>query len=412
MKDQFGIREMKKVNVIENFANGLIDGRAAAVELSLSYRQVLRLKKYFIRFGASGVQHGNKNRKPPNRLKREHQDLVVEVYLDWKKKTDEGVNAAHLTDILLKDHGFKVSRQSVWRILKNNGLFVNTRKVRKFRKRRERRENMGDILYLDGSPHRWMGEHNPKSTLVICSDDATTTALWGVFTPEENRNACFEVVYEVFKRYGLPSSFWLDRASQFVTTRGEGRMFKQTEGPTQWQNAMYNLGIRNIFAHSPQARGRGERLNGVFQGRLCAELQYHGITTNKDATNYLNHVFIPAYNAKFAVEPKNPPGVWRKPPEGYDLRNILSARHDRRVMNDNTVKHDGKRYQLERIKGARTYAGMCVEVQIWFDGSVHIVTKSFTEIPYTEIPSTPRYKKVDGLKLGVIQSDIYRHNYY
>lgn len=412
MKDQFGVREMKRVNVIENFANGLIDGRAAARDLELSYRQILRLKKDYLKFGSHGLLHGNKNRPPPNRLKRENQDLVVAVYSDWKNKTDDGVNAAHLTDILLKDHGFKTSRQSVWRILKRFGLFVNTRKVRKFRKRRERRENMGEILYLDGSPHRWMGEHLPKSTLVICCDDATTTALWGVFTPEENRNACFEVVYEVFRRYGLPSSFWLDRASQFVTTRGEGQMFKQTEGSTHWQNAMYNLGIRNIFAHSPQARGRGERLNGVFQGRLCAELQYNGITTNEAATNYLNNVFIPSYNAKFAVPPKNPAGVWRKPPAGYDLRNILSARHDRRVLNDNTVKHDGRRFQLEKYKGRGTYAGMNVEVQIWYDGSLHIVTKNFTPIPFTEIPSTPRFKTVEGLKVGKIQSDIYRHTYF
>ena len=412
LKDRFGVRELKRNSVIQNFVDGIIDGKTAAADLGLSYRQVLRLKKDLVRFGAESLKHGNIGRRPSNRLTADQLETITNVYWDWRRKTDIGINAAHLTDILEKDYRLKLSRQTVWRIMKSNGMFINTRKVRKFRKRRERRDNMGDILYLDGSPHRWMGDDVRKSTLIICSDDATSAALWGVFAPEENRNSCFEVVYEVFKRYGLPSSFWLDRASQFVTTRGAGQSFKQTEQATHWQNAMYNLGIRNIFAHSPQARGRGERLNGTFQGRLCAELQYHGIKTDDAATKYLNETFIPDYNRRFAVAPKNPAGVWRKPPVGYDLRNILSARYDRRVLNDNTVKHDGRRFQLEKPAVRSTFAGRTVEVQIWYDGSTHVVTKSFENIAFTEIPATPRYKRVEGLKVGTLQSDIYRQTYF
>lgn len=239
----FGVKEMKRINVIENFSNGIITGKQAAKELAISYRQVLRLKKDLIKYGPEGLKHGNKGRIPSNKIKFETRDLILSTYQDWRNNTDVGVNASHLTDILLRDHKLKVSRQTTWRLLKRFGLYVNTRSLRKFRKRRDRRENMGDILYLDGSPHRWFGERYPKSTLVICSDDATTSALWGVFTDEENRNACFEVVYEVFKKYGLPSSFWLDRASQFITTRGEGLHVRQKELPTHWQNAMYNLGL-------------------------------------------------------------------------------------------------------------------------------------------------------------------------
>lgn len=412
MKALFGVEEVKKISVIEQFTNNLISGKKAAEELDVSYRQVLRMKKSYIKFGSIGLSHGNKGRSPKNKIKRTDHDKVIETYYDWKRNTDDGVNASHLSDILLRDKELKISRQSTWRILKKNGLFVDTRRVRKFRKRRDRRESMGDILYLDGSPHRWYGEKFRKSTLILCSDDATTGVLSGVFTSEENRNSCFEVVYSVFKKYGLPSNFWLDRASQFITTRGEGLHFKQTERATHWQNAMYNLGVRNIFAHSPQARGRGERINGTFQGRLCAELQYRKICNDLEATKYLNEVFIPEYNARFAVPPKNPVGLWRQAPVGYDLRNILSARYDRRVLNDNTVKHDGKRYQLERAPGGSTFAGRTIEVQMWYDGSIHITTKNFQEIKYTEIEVDPRYKKVEGLKIGTIQSDIHRHVYF
>lgn len=412
MKDLFGAKEMKRINVIENFANGIISGAEAAEALGISYRQVLRLKKDLLKFGPEGLRHGNKGRSPMNKIKRTDHDLIIKTYMDWKYKTDLGVNASHLADILKRDQDLKVSRQTTWRTLKKNGLYVNVRSIKKYRKSRDRREHMGDILYLDGSPHRWYGDAHPKSTLILCTDDATTSVLSGVFTKEENRNSCFEVVYNVFTKFGLPSSFWLDRASQFITTRGEGNRYKQSELATHWQNAMYNLGVRNIFAHSPQARGRGERVNGTFQNRLCAELQYRKISTDEEATKFLNEIFIPEYNERFSVPPKNPIGLWRRPPEGYDLRNILSARYDRRVLNDNTVKHDGQTFQLERTPSGGAYAGRTVEVQMWYDSSIHIVTKNFQEINYTEIKTKPRYKTVEGLKIGKIQSDIYRQTYF
>lgn len=412
MKHLLGLIEMKKALILENWINQVMTGKEAAEKLEVSYRQAKRLKKIYQREGALGLVHKGKNKVPANKLKLEIKDKLLEVFLDWKRNTDDGLNASHLSDILLRDHEIKVSRQTCWRILKSYGLQIRTRKVRKYRKRRERREQMGDILYLDGSPHRWFGEKHPKATLVLCTDDATTRALWAVFVPEENRNACFEVAYEVMTRFGIPMNFWLDRASQFITTRGEGVRNPQSELPTHWQNAMYNLGVRNIFAHSPQARGRGERANGTFQDRLCAELQYRGLSDLKQATFFVNEVFIPEYNKKFAVEPKNSEGLWRKPPEGIDLRYILCARTDRRVHNDNTVKHNGRRYQLLRVPGERTWAGMTVEVQDWFDGNVHIVTKNLKDIPFTEIKSPPRYKRIEGLKKNTIISDSYRHTYF
>lgn len=345
---KFGVRDMRKVFVIEKILNNHCTIREAAEELELSKRQVLRLKERYIKHGAAAVVHSNKGKKPKHALSNEVKNRILEVFLEWKKETDEGVNSSHLTDILKQTYDIKISRQSVWRLLKSNGLQIRTRRVRKYRKRRERREQMGDILYLDGSPHRWYGATYPKATLILCVDDATSKALWGVFVDEENRNACFEVAYEVFTRFGIPMNFWLDRASQFITTCGEGARNPQSELPTHWQNAMYNLGVRNIFAHSPQARGRGERANGIFQDRLCAELQYRKIANHQQANFYLNELFIPSYNKKFSVEPQNPHGIWRKPPENIDLRKILCARTDRRVQNDNTVKHSGKRYQILR----------------------------------------------------------------
>jgi hypothetical protein len=410
----WNLMEVKRISILEQLINGQITLNEAALSLGISSRQVLRLKKRLIKSGPEGVRHGNKGRVPKNKLSEEKTKKVLEVFLDWKCQTDEGVNASHLADILLRDHSVNLSRQTSWRLLRSRAMLINTRRVRKYRKKRDRREQMGDLLFLDGSPHRWMGVNHPRITLVLCTDDATTQALGGIFCAEEDRNSCFAVVHEVFTKFGLPRSFWLDRASQFITTRGEGVHFKQTAKPTHWQNAMYNLGIRNIFAHSPQARGRGERINGTFQERLCAELQYRKITELKDANQFLKDTFIPEYNKRFARDPINPTGLWRKPPD-LDLRTILCRRNERKVLNDNTVKHDGRRFQLARSATNGSLAGKKVEAQDWFDGTVHVIVETI-EGPkdwlITEVYDENPYKKKSGITEHYHHSTLFTHTYF
>jgi len=179
---------------------------------------------------------------------------------------------------------------------------------------------------------------------------------------------------------------------------------------------MYELGIRCIFAHSPQARGRGERINGTFQDRLCAELQYRKICDLKSATDFLNQVFIPEYNKRFSVEPKNPIGAWRAIPFNIDLRCILSARIERRVMNDNTIKHKGRRFQLLKKPGQATLAGKTFEVQEWYDGSLHMFCKNSeslgNEYAFQEVYQEPRYKKVTGITDYLHKKNLFTHVYY
>jgi len=98
---------------------------------------------------------------------------------------------------------------------------------------------------------------------------------------------------------------------------------------------MTELGIGLLYAHSPQARGRIERSFRTFQDRLVKELALQGITDPQKATLYLNNVFIPRYNQKFAVEAEDSEKAWRKAPE--NLKEILSQRMERKVKRDLTI---------------------------------------------------------------------------
>ena len=153
---------------------------------------------------------------------------------------------------------------------------------------------------------------------------------------------------------------------------------------------MDHLAIQLIFALTPQARGRGERINGSFQGRLVAELRRAGIKTAAAATDYLNRVFIPKYARRFGVKPLNPISAFRKLPPGMDLHTILCTHHCRNVEHDNTISRHGIRYQLLPSRWTVRLAATDVDVQERFDGTVHVSHPRAGEVPLRRLPAQPK----------------------
>ncbi len=144
---------------------------------------------------------------------------------------------------------------------------------------------------------------------------------------------------------------------------------------------MKELGIGLLFAHSPQARGRGERINGTFQDRLVSELRLRGIDNAHDATGYLNQTFIPRYCRRFGVEPEDRIAAWRPPPYKTDIFNILCKRCQRTVKNDNTISVDGQIIQLLPTRSRPHFVRAKVTVNRWVDGSWHVFHPTGGELP-------------------------------
>lgn len=368
----FALRVVTRYAVLQNLVDGKISAQEAADQLRLSRRQVLRLKKQVKTKGAGGLSHKGAGRRAPNRLAESKRQLIMSVFEQWHSRSDVSVNCAHLTDILERDHALHVSRQTVWRLLRQQGMVMPCKRVRKHRLRRERSHSEGQLLFLDGSPHPWFGRDRHSATLVLCSDDATSQALYAVLVPRENLASCLDVALKVFLKFGLPMAFYLDRASQFKTTRKRYDSETRLAPPTYWQESMARLGVRCIFAYSPQARGRGERMNGSFQGRLAAELQFRGIYQLEEANRFLNETFIPEYNRRFAVKPKNSKSVWRPLPTGINPGAILAAaREVRKVDRDNTFHFEGTHYQVLPHDKVFSFAGREIFINKGFDGSIH-----------------------------------------
>jgi transposase len=388
-------RMIMRGSVLQNLLKSKISAAVAARQLKISRRQVLRLKKRYKKLGIDGLRHQGFGRKAPNKSDEKIENLIIDVFEDWREKTDPGINCSHLADVLKKDHKILISRQTVWRVLRRNAKKMQERKSRKHRIKRERARSEGQILFLDGSPHPWFGEDRPKATLLLCTDDATGKALYGIFARQECLMGCLEVAYNVFTKFGLPTAFYLDRASQFKTTRKKYLYSEMLPPPTAWQQCMERLAIRCIFASSPQARGRGERINGSFQGRLAAELQFNNIKTLGAGTRYMNETFIPQYNQRFAVAAAEAP-IWRTIPQYIDLNFALGVTEERLVHNDNTFHYCKGHYQILAHKKAYTLAGKTIVASQGYDGSVAAMHPTFGSLEIRTI--TPA--KVIGAKSG------------
>ena len=171
----------------------------------------------------------------------------------------------------------------------------------------------------------------------------------------------------VIQRHGLPQSVYTDRAGWAAYTPTRGEPVDKTK-LTQVGRALKRLGIEHILAYSPQARGRGERVNRTLQGRLVPELKSHGIRTLERANRYLEQVYRPAHNDEFAGPPREPDSCF-VPLGQVDLEQILCHEQERVVGKDNVVQLDAVRLQIAKQPGRVTCAGQPVVVRRHLDGT-------------------------------------------
>jgi hypothetical protein len=167
---------------------------------------------------------------------------------------------------------------------------------------------------------------------------------------------------DVFSRHGLPLALYGDCLNVFVRNDRHWSLEEElrgTQDPTALGQMLQELSIAYIAAHSPQAKGRIERLWETLQDRLVSELRLAGIATLEAANAFLPR-FIADYNRRFAKPPASATAVWRPAPS--TLAQTLSCRYARVVARDSTVRLGDRWVQLPRGPRARSYVGCRVEV--------------------------------------------------
>jgi hypothetical protein len=245
----------------------------------------------------------------------------------------------------------------------------------------------GMLLQLDGSYHAWLEDRGPWLTLLLAVDDATGTVPYGVFREREDTQGYFELLENIIARHGIPLGVYTDRHSVFQSP-GQ-RLEKETGAlgvtPTQWGRALRELGVTQVFAHSPEAKGRVERANGTFQDRLVSELRLANVSTLEEANDVLSE-FLPRFNARFGVPATQAGSAYRVPDAGLDIAGVLCHKERRRVAKDNTVQYHGRTLQLFPGVDRPSYAGARVEVQDRSDGSLLVSYRGMVLTP-SEAPA-------------------------
>ena len=399
---QLSAKEIARYGVIENTIEGYLKADLAAEELCLSKRQVFRLKRKLREKGIEGIIHGNRGRVSPRRIPDPVRDTIDYLY---RGKYD-GFNISHFTEMIEEREGIFISRETVRGILLQKGSYKKKKRYPKHRSWREPMPKEGMMLQFDTSDHDWLQGRGPKIKLIGGIDDATKDVPWVQFAYQDSVKENMAVSKRIIKRKGIPLSLYVDKDSKFITTRHGGLHvnIKKDQEKTQMQRAWDELGINVIYAESPQAKGRIERLWGTFQDRLISELRLEGISSLEGANEYLHSVFLPKYNKKFTRKPKVEEIAYRPIPEGEDLDRIFSIKEERRVQGDNTISYKGRLYQILPTETRFGFAKAKVEVQKHLDGTIHIFYKG-QELPFKPIipQEDERYapSQMEALAVGV-----------
>ena len=371
-------KEQSRIQVL----NGVLEGKVTAVEaaglMEVSERHTWRLLAAYRKEGPAAVAHGNRGRKPATTTCLGTQQKVREL----AKGPYAGLNHTHLTEMLAEREGIDLSRSTMRRILLAGGLrSPRIRRASKRYSRRERYPQEGMLLQIDGSRHDWLQGRGPYLTLIGAVDDATGTVPFALFRQQEDAHGYMLMLKDIIDHHGVPLALYSDRHGIFQRSPKEPEsLAEQLRGrrdPSQFGRALEELDIRLILAHTPQAKGRIERIWGTFQDRLVSEMRLAGASTIEQAHRVLGD-FLPRFNSRFGVPAAQPGLAYRQLPPGVCLDAVLCFKYIRTVANDNTVRFNGSTLQLLPDGYRDSYARAEVEVQERLDGSIVVAYQGRT----------------------------------
>ncbi|MBU4369421.1 ISNCY family transposase [Patescibacteria group bacterium] len=387
-------KELSRINVIQNLIDGKINGTDASKQIGISIRHIRRLKLRVGKYGTEGLIHKSRGRTSNRKLDSE---IVKKVEQHLKEKYyDFGPTLA--SEKLEEDDNIKLDKETLRGIMTRMGLWKP--KPRKQAKKkhfwRPRKDNFGEMEQFDGSYHIWFGDE--ESCLLLSVDDATGKITHAKFDYNESVIAVFKFWIEYFEKNGLPISIYLDKFSTYKVNHKNA--VDNKDMITQFERAINQIGVKPITAHSPEAKGRVERMNKTLQDRLIKELRLANISTMEQANEFLKE-YVPKLNAKFSVVPNRRADLHKPLNKTIRARlpQIFSIQDKRKVMNDYTIRFEKQYFQLKQEQPTTVYKKDTVTVERRLNGEIKINLKGHY-LNYTELPERP--KKEINVKLAAL----------
>ena len=333
-----------------------------------------------------GLIHGNRGRQPRHSLGAEIRTQVLDLY----RQKYYDFNFSHFTEQLQEEENMSISRSSVARILKAEGIKSKKRLKRKAKlhRSRPRRAAPGELWQTDATTFQWFEGDSEYYTVHAYIDDATGIVVGAYFTKNECTVGYVEALKQGMENYGMPWEIYSDQHTIFRSPKElpEGEKAEGKEAPlSNFGMGLAELGLHQIFALTPQAKGRIERLWNTFQDRLTAELRLAGIRNIEEANHFLPR-FLARYNARFAVEARENP-VYVALDREIDFNLLFAQRDTRKTDSGGVISYGGCSYAPVEETVCTGLARVSVEVRHTLDGRIVIVRNGkFIELRRVEQP--------------------------
>jgi hypothetical protein len=376
-------KELKRLHVIHKAIEGVLTQVEAAGILSLSERQIGRIVKRIREEGDKGIQHRSRGKESNRRLPKKLIERVIWLY----QNKYQGFGPTLTAEKLFELEGIHVSKETVRMYLLEAGQWQKSRKVRTHRQWRERKDHCGEMLQMDGSHHDWFEGRRSKCVLMGYIDDATGR-IFCRFYEYEGTIPAMDSFKRYIRKYGIAMSVYFDKHTTYKSTSEPSieDEINGTEPLSEFGRALTELGVEIIHAHSPQAKGRIERLFKTLQDRLVKDMTIRGISTIEEANKFLE-TYMAFHNKRFAFKPKEQNDLHREVPKGLNLDKILCIRTERALRNDCTVAHNGKLYQIQEAVKSK---------KVWVEERVNgrmLITHNDDSLQFKEITIRPEKHK-------------------
>jgi len=360
------VKELRRVHVIRQTREKTLTQVQAGIVLGLTPRHIRRLIERVTQAGDQGLAHRGRGKPSNRRIPEQVQTKALTLYA--QRYGDFGPTLA--AEKLAERHGITLSAETVRGWLLAKGVTHFQRRKRPHRAWRERKAHVGELVQLDGSHHDWLEGRGPRCVLMAYIDDASSR-VYARFYAYEGTIPAMDSFQRYVTRYGIPLAVYADRHTTYQSP-AKPTVEEQLAGReplSQFGRALSELGVELIPAHSPQAKGRVERLFKTVQDRLVKELRLAGVSTLEAANRFLDG-YLPIYNRRFSVQPSQPADLHRPRSASRELDRSLCIKTTRCLRRDWTVAHHGHLYQVQTNVRATH-----VQVEERVDGTMRMTHK-------------------------------------
>lgn len=358
--------QLQRFEVLTQLNGKHINGTEASEKLGLSIRHIRRLKKKVRKKGAHGLLHGNCGRVSARAVSKNTREKILKLL----GTTYKHFGPTFAAEKLFERDKVRVSREwlrsfmiaeKLWTPRTHGDHVIH-------RSWRPRMDFEGAMEQFDGSYHHWITGLDEELCLLLSIDDATGKIKKAQFEKNEGITPVFTFWKGYAERYGrLPKRLYVDKFSTYKVNHKNA--VDDPQMITQFERALKELGVELIRAHSPQAKGRVERVFGTLQDRLVKEMALAEVKTITEANDFLK-TYIPQFNQQFGVKAAKEGDAYVSILAGVDLTSVFSIQEERRIMNDFTVRFENAWYQVEKEQSVTVLRNDAVLVEKHLNGDV------------------------------------------